>query len=86
VTAAQRLDGVDLRVGMPDADRARVAAALELDRAAASEREIHLLEDLSGRPGLLFAAGITARLVRIPWWDELVIQQRPVRYAQLGLD
>jgi hypothetical protein len=86
VTAAKRLDGVDLRVGIHDADTARVAAALGLDRARASEREIYLLEDLSGSPGLLSAAGTTARLVQIPRGHELVVQLRPVRQAQLGPD
>ena len=86
MTAAKRLDGVDLRVGVTDADRIRVAATLGLDQAGASEREIHLLEDLSGRPGLLSAAGATARLVQIPWGHKLVVQLRPVRHAELRLD
>ncbi len=89
----ERLDGVDLRVGIPDADTARLAASLGLDRARASEREIYLLEDFSGSlptaagsPGLLAAAGSTARLAPIPGGHELVIQLRPVRHAQLGPD
>ena len=65
VRAAERLDGVDLRVGVTDADTARFAVSLGLDRAGASEREIYLLEDLSGSSGLLSAAGTTAWLVRI---------------------
>ena len=84
MTAAERLDGVDLRVGIPDGDTARLAASLGLDRAGASEREIYLLEDLSGGPGVLSAAGATARLVPIPRGHELVVQLRPVRQAQLG--
>ena len=86
MTTAKRLDGVDLRVGVPDADTARVAAALALDRAGDSEREIHLLKDLSGSPGPLSAAGATARLVQIPRGHQLVVQLRPVRQAQLGPD
>jgi len=86
VTAAERLDGVDLRIGIPDADTARLAASLGLDRAGASEREIYLLEDLSGSPGLLSAAGTTARLVQIPGGRQLVVQLRPVRQAQFGPD
>jgi hypothetical protein len=86
VTAAERLDGVDLRIGIPDADSARLAAGLGLDRARASEREVYLLEDLSGSPGLLSAAGATVRLVPIPGGHVLVVQLRPVRRAQLGPD
>ena len=86
MTAAERLDGVDLRIGIPDADTARLAASLALDRAGASEREVYLLEDLSGSLGLLSAAGATARLVQIPGGHELVVQLRPVRQAQLGPD
>jgi hypothetical protein len=48
------------------------------------EREIYLLEDLSGGFGLLSAAGATARLVPVPRGHELVVQLRPVRRAQLG--
>jgi hypothetical protein len=84
VTAAKRLDGVDLRVGIHDADTARVAAAMGLDRARASEREIYLLEDLSGNLAPLTAAGTTAWLVQIPRGHELIVQLRPVRQAQLG--
>ncbi len=84
LTAAERLDGVDLRVGIPDADTARLAASLGLDRAGASEREIYLLEDLSGGLGLLSAAGVTAWLVPIPRGHELVVRLQPVRQAQLG--
>lgn len=93
MTAAERLDGVDLRVGIPDADAARLAASLALDGAVASERAVYLLENFSGGrgrdrggPGLLSAAGITARLVRIPAGHELVVQLRPVRQARLGPD
>ncbi len=83
MTAAERLDGVDLRVGIPDTGTARLAASLGLDRATC-QREIYLLEDLSGRPGLLSAASTTARLVPTPPGHELVVQLRPVRQAQLG--
>ncbi len=86
MTAAERLDGVDLRVGIPDADTARIAAALGVDRAKATERAVHLLEDLSGSPGLLAMAGATARLVEIPRASEVVVQLRPVRRARLGPD
>jgi hypothetical protein len=84
VTAAERLDGVHLRIGIPDADTARLAASLGLGRAGAIEREVYLLEDLSRRPGLLSAAGATVRLMQIPGGHEVVVQLRPVRRAQLG--
>ena len=84
MTAAKRLDGADLRVGVPEADSTRVASALRLDRAGASEREIYLLEDLSARPGRMAAAGVTARLVQIPWGHELVVQLRPSGHTELG--
>ena len=84
MTTAERLDGVDLRVGIPDAGTARLADSLGLDRTGSSRREIYLLEDLSGRPGLLSAAGTTARLVPALPGHELVVQLRPVRQAQLG--
>ena len=86
MTAAKRLDGVDLRVGIPDADTAHVAATLGLDHAGAIEREIHLLEDLSGNADPLSAAGATARLVRKSPGHELVVELRAVRQAQLGPD
>ena len=86
MTGAERLDGVDLRIGIPDADTARLAVSLGLDRAGGSEREAYLLEDLSGSPGLLSAAGATVRLMQIPGGHELVVQLRPVRQAQLGPD
>lgn len=86
MTAVERLDGVDLRIGIPVAGTARLAASLGLDRAGASERGVYLLEDLSGSPGLLSAAGATARLVQIPGGRELVVQLRPVCRAQLGQD
>lgn len=86
MTAVERLDGVDLRIGIPNADTARLAASLGLDRGRASEREVYLLEDRSGSPGLLSAAGATVRLMQIPGGHELVVQLRPVRQAQLGPD
>jgi hypothetical protein len=84
VTAVERLDGVDLRVGIPDAGTARLAISLGLDHAGASERRIYLLEDLSGRHGPLSAAGVTARLISTSGRYELVVQLRPARRAQLG--
>lgn len=84
MTPAKRLDGVDLRVGIPEADTARIAAALRLDRAQARERAVHLMDDFSESSGSLAAAGATARLVEMPWASELVVQLQPVRRAQLG--
>ena len=84
VTAAERLDGVDLRVRIPDTGTARLAAAWDSTARGNCQREIYLLEDLSGRPGLLSAASTTARLVPTPPGHELVVQLRPVRQAQLG--
>lgn len=86
MTVVERLDGVDLRIGIPDAGTARVAASLGLVRAGARERDVYLLEDLSGGPGLLSATGATARLVQVPGGHELVAQLRPVRRAQLRRD
>jgi hypothetical protein len=43
VTAAERLDGVVLRIGIPDADTARLAASLGLDRAGPSDREVYVV-------------------------------------------
>lgn len=83
---AERLDGVDLRIGIPDSEAARVVAAFGLDTCEASERAIHLLENLSGGPGRLTTAGATARLVQAPGRSEVVVQLRPVRRARLGPD
>jgi len=84
VPAAERLDGADLRIGIPDVEVASVVAAFGLDTREASERAIHLLGNLSGAPARLMAAGATARLERAPRRSEVVVQLRPVRRAQLG--
>jgi len=81
---AERLDGVDLRIGIPDADVASVIAALGLDTREPEERAVHLLEDLSGAPARLMAAGATARLQCAPGRCEVVVQLRPARRARLG--
>jgi hypothetical protein len=86
VPAAERLDGVDLRIGIPDVEVASVVAAFGLDTCEASERAIHLLDNLSGAPARLIAAGATARLERAPRRSEVVVQLWPVRRAQLGPD
>jgi hypothetical protein len=86
VTAAERLDGVDLRVGIPDGDTARTAMALGVNRAKASECVVHLLEDFSSSPGQLGTAGVTARLMEIPRASEVTVQLRSVRRAQLSPD
>ena len=86
MTAAERLDAVDLRIGIPDAGTARTAAALGLDRAKASERAVHLLEDFSSSPGLLATVGATARLVEIPRASDVTVQLRAVRRARLDPD
>ena len=84
--AAERLDGADLRIGVPDVEVASVVAAFGLDADEASERAIHLLENLSSAPARLTTAGATARLERAPTRCEVVVQLRPVRRAQLGPD
>ena len=86
MTAAERLDGVDLRVGISAADTTRLAYRLALDDAGGREREVYLLEDLSGGSGLLFAADVTARLGHTREGHELAVQLRPVRQARLGPD
>ena len=86
MVTAERLDGVDLRVGIPDAEAARTAAALGVDRAKASVHAVRLLEDFSSSPGLLAVAGATARVVEIPRASEVIVQLRPVRRARLGPD
>jgi hypothetical protein len=86
VPAAERLDGVDLRIGIPDVEVASVVTAFGLDTCEASERAIHLLDNLSGARARLIAAGATARLERAPRRSEVVVQIWPVRRAQLGPD
>jgi hypothetical protein len=84
VPAAKRLDGVDLRIGVPDVEVARVVAAFGLDTDEASERAIHLMENLSSAPARLTTAGGTVWLECAPTRREVVVQLRPVRHAQLG--
>jgi len=84
VTAAQRLDGVDLRVGIPDADTARAAAAFGLDPFEARERQVYLLEYLPGGAGLLAGADATAWLARAPGRHEVVVRLRPARRSRLA--
>jgi hypothetical protein len=81
---AERLDGVDLRIGIPDADVASVIAALGLDTCEPGERAVHLLEDLSSDPARLMTAGATARLQCAAGRREVVVQLRPARRARLG--
>lgn len=83
---AERLDGVDLRIGIPDAAVARVIFAFGLDTREPSERVIHLLENLPSGPTRLIAAGVTARLECSLSRCEVVIQLRPARRARLGPD
>jgi hypothetical protein len=80
---AERLDGVDLRIGIPDADVPSVMAALGLDTREPGECAVHLLEDLSGWPTRLMTAGATARLECAPRRREVVVQLRPARRARL---
>ena len=74
VPDGERLDGVDLRVGVPDVEVARVVAALGLATSEASERAIHLLENLSGAPDRLKSAVATAWLERAPRRRAVVVQ------------
>ena len=83
---AERLDGVDLRIGIPDAAVARVIFAFGLDTREPSERVIHLLENLPGGPARLIAAGVTARLECSLSRCEVIVQLRPARRARLGPD
>jgi hypothetical protein len=82
--AAERLDGVNLRVGILDADAARVAAAFDLDPSEAREREIHVLEYLVGGSGLLTAAGATVWRAQGPRSRQVVARLWPVRRARLA--
>jgi hypothetical protein len=86
VPAAERLDGVDLRIGVQDVEAPRVVAAFGLDIRDARERAIYLLENLSGTPDRLKPANPTARLECGPGRCEVVVQLRPVRRARLGPD
>jgi len=81
---AERLDGVDLRIGIPDGDVAGVIAAFGLDTCEPSERAIHLLETPPGTPAQLTPAGAAARLECTPGRCEVVVQLRPARRARLG--
>jgi hypothetical protein len=83
---AERLDGVDLRIGIPDAAVASVIIAFELDTREPSERAIHLLENLPGMPTRLMAAGVAARLECSLSRCEVVVELRPARRARLGPD
>ena len=81
---AERLDGVDLLIGIPDAAVAGVIIAFGLDAREPSERIIHLLENLHGMPAGLIVAGVTARLECSLSRCEVVVQLRPARRARLG--
>jgi hypothetical protein len=81
---AERLDGIILRIGIPDADVTDVVAALELDTREPSERAIHLAENLSGEPAGLMTTGATAWLERSPGRSRVVVQLRPARRARLS--
>lgn len=83
---AERLDGVDLLIGVPDAAVAGVIIAFGLDAREPSERIIHLLENLPGGPAGLIVAGVTARLECSLSHCETVVQLRPTRRARLGPD
>lgn len=84
--AVERLDGVDLRIGVPDINVASVVAAFGLDRRGARERVIHLLGNFPDVPARRAVAGITAWPERAPRTFEVLVQVRPVRRAQLGPD
>jgi hypothetical protein len=86
VSAADRLDGVDLRIGVPDVKAEHVVAAFALDTCEASERAVYLLENLSAASDQLAAVGATAWLVRAPRQHELVVHLRPVPRARLSPD
>jgi hypothetical protein len=83
VPAAERLDGVDLRVGVPDIDVPNVVATFGLDRRDAREGVIHLLDNLSGAAAHP-ATGATARLERAPRAAEVLVQVRPARRTRLS--
>jgi len=81
---AERLDGVNLRIGIPDASVANVIAGFGLDAWEASESAIHLLEDLSGTPAQQTNMSATAWLRRSPSRSQVIVQLRPARRARLG--
>jgi len=81
---AERLDGADLRIGIPDTDVTSVMAALGLDAREPGERAIYLIEDASGTPAPLMTAGVTAWLERAPGRPEVIVRLRPARRARLG--
>lgn len=81
---AERLDGVDLRIGIPDAAVASVIAAFGLDTREPVERVIQLLENRPSTPARLMAAGVTARLECSLSRCEVVVQLRAARRARLG--
>ena len=81
---AERLDGVDLRIGIPEIDVPSVVAAFGLDRPGASERVVHLLGNFPDVPARRAVAGTAAWQERAPRTFEVLVQIRPVRRAQLG--
>jgi hypothetical protein len=82
----ERLDGVDLRIGIPDAAVASVIGASGFDTGEPSERVIHLLENLPGGSPRLVAAGVTARLECSLGRCEVVVEVRSAGRARLGPD
>jgi len=82
--AVDRLDGVDLRIGVPDTDVPTVVAALGLDRRGARERVIHLLGNFPDVAARHAVAGTTAWPERPSRTFEVLVQVRPVRRTQLG--
>ena len=81
--AVDRLDGVDLRIGVPDADVAKVTAAFGLDRHDARECAVHLLGGFSDDPAQRWS-GATARLECASRTAQVLVQVRPVRRARLS--
>ena len=84
--AVERLDGVDLRIGIPDTDVADVVAAFGLDQRGVRERVIHLVGNFPDVPARRAVAGTTAWLQRTPRTFEVLVQVRHVRRALLGPD
>lgn len=81
---AERLDGVILRVGIPDADVTHVIEAFGLDGREPSERAIHLVENLSTGSAGLMTAGANAWLERTASRSRVSVQLRPARRARLS--
>jgi hypothetical protein len=81
---AERLDGVNLRIGIPDASVANVITAFGLDACEASESAIHLLENHSGLPTQQANRSATAWLQRSRSRSQVIVQLRPTRRARLG--